>query len=92
MKRADARVLLGIGSVLFAGAVALLLLVAFSLHSGRLDARPRHAPRPDHEWILASQEPLWFYGIIALLTAISGYLLVLSWRMMRDALSEGNPR
>lgn len=92
MKRADARVLFGFGSVLFAGAVALLILVAVSLHSGRLDARPKHAPISERQWMLASQEPLWFYGILALNTALSGYLFVLSWRMMRDALRERKPR
>ncbi len=88
MKRSDARVLLGIGSLLFAGAIALLTLVAAALRSGTLDARPKHALPSKPEWIVATQEPFWFYGIIALMTIFAVYLLVQSWRMISAARSE----
>ena len=82
MKRADARMLSGLGIVLCAGGVALLALVASALRRGTLDARHKHAPRYEPEWILASKEPAWFYSILALTTILAVYLLVLSWRMI----------
>jgi hypothetical protein len=83
MKQKDARVFLATGSVLVAGGVALLVLVVAALRSGTFDARAEHAPTPD--WILAAQEPFWFYGIIALITTFAAYLLVFGSRMIREA-------
>jgi hypothetical protein len=88
MKRTDARLLLGIGSLFVAGAVALLSVVGVALRSGTLDARTKHAPVSKPEWLLAAQEPFWFYGIIALVTAFAAYLLVQGWRMIREARSQ----
>ena len=85
MKRKDARIFFGIGALLLAGAVALLALVVSALRSGTLDVRAEHAPRSEAEWIIAAQEPLWFYGILALLALLAAYLLVHGARMIREA-------
>jgi hypothetical protein len=85
MKNADARILFSIGGVLFAGGMALLALAGVALRTGRLDMRPKHSTVPDSAWMYATQEPAWFYGIVALLTVFAVYIIVLSWRMMREA-------
>jgi uncharacterized membrane protein HdeD (DUF308 family) len=85
MKHKDARVFLATGGVLVAGGVALFVLVASALRSGTLDTRAEHAPVSEPEWILAAQEPFWFYGIIALVSIFAAYLLVHGSRMIRES-------
>lgn len=86
--RTDAVIGFGAVGIFLVGAVALLTLVASALRSGTFDVRPKHAPASNPEWLLASQEPLWFYGILALVTVFAAYLLVLSWRMIRALWDE----
>jgi hypothetical protein len=86
--RTDAVVGFGAGGIFLVGAVALLTLVASALRTGEFDVRPEHAPRSEPAWILASEDPLWFYGILALVTVFAAYLLVVSWRMIRAAWQE----
>jgi len=74
--RADVWIGLVAGGVFLAGAVALLTLVASALRSGRFDVRPEHAPASEPAWMLASQEPTLFYGVLALVTAFAAFLLV----------------
>ncbi|HLL83842.1 MAG TPA: hypothetical protein VK420_14350 [Longimicrobium sp.] len=88
MKRADARVFRGVGALLVAGGVALLMLVVSALRSGTLDARPKHRSRADPEWIVAAQEPFWFYGIIVLIAGLAAYALVQGSRMIRETRSQ----
>jgi hypothetical protein len=88
MKHGDARVFLATGGLFVVGAAVLLVLVAAALRSGTLDARAEHAPPTEPEWIVAAQEPFWFYGIIALLTIFAAYLLVRGFRMIREARRE----
>lgn len=97
MKSTDARIQFGIGAVLLAGALAIVGRIWVMLLAGRLDARPKHSSQPDPNWLIASEEPLWFHGILGALTLLAVYLLVLSWRMMRDAWRDdertrGKPR
>jgi hypothetical protein len=84
MKRADARGYVVVAIALSAGAVALLTLVASALQTGTLDSRRKHAPTSEPNWILVSQEPIWFYSILAFLSVLAAYLLVFSWRLVRS--------
>lgn len=88
MKRSDTQLFFGIGALLLASAAALLVLVVSALRSGVLDARPKHAPASEAEWIVAAQEPFWFYGILALLALLAGYMLVLGARMILHGRSK----
>jgi hypothetical protein len=83
MKNRDERILAAIGSVFVVGGVALFVVVVNALRSGTLDARREYAPPSEPEWIVAAQEPFWFYGIIALATIFAAYLLVQGSRMIR---------
>ena len=72
-----------LGGVMLAGAVGLLAFVAKVLRDGYLDVRPRHAPRTEPAFLYAAEEPFWFYGLVAALTALAILLLTLAWRMLR---------
>lgn len=85
MKRADRGILIVVGGLLLAGGLALMALVSVALRTGRLDARPKHSVLPDPAWMSAGQEPVWFYGTVVLLALLAAYVIVLSWRMMREA-------
>jgi hypothetical protein len=85
MKRRDARFYVVTGGLFVAGGVALLVVVVSALRSGTLDARPEHAPPSRPEWIVAAQEPFWFYGIIAMITIFAAYLLVFGSRMIKES-------
>jgi hypothetical protein len=85
MKQKDARLYLATGGLFVAGGVALFFVVVNALRSGTLDARPEHAPPSRPEWIVAAQEPFWFYGIIAMITIFAAYLLVHGSRMIKES-------
>ena len=85
MTHSTARLFIGTGSLLVLGAVALLYRMAVTVRSGVLDVRPKHTPPSKSEWLLAAQEPFWFYGTIALLTAFAVFVLFVGLWMIRDA-------
>jgi hypothetical protein len=85
MKRSNVLLPVGVGSLFIAGAVALLGLAVSALRSGMLDVRPEHAPVSRPEWLAAAEEPFWFYGLLALIASFAACLLVVGWRMIREA-------
>ena len=81
MGRNTRRVLLVISAVLITAALGALGYVAISLRKGYFDARSRFATGPD--FLYATEEPLWFYGLLLAMTALALYSLYIGWGMMR---------
>lgn len=72
-----------LGGALAVGGIAVLSYVVSCLHAGRLDTRPRHSTAPP-SFLYASSEPVWFYGILLVLTALGAFITLVGARMLRS--------
>lgn len=84
-RRKDPMLLL-IAGMLFGCAAGVIGYVAKVLREGTLDSRPKHAPPTDPLLVHAANEPVWFYGIVAVLGVLALLLVVVAWRMLRAGL------
>jgi hypothetical protein len=78
-------VLLVIACVLLGVAAGGIAYVAMLLRDGVLDARPEHARGMEPILVHAADEPFWFYGFVTAMAVLSILLLVVGWKMLRQA-------